>query len=111
MDVGVYVRGVMIEWCFQVECLPDALIHKGVQHCSAAPCLLQKSSVPPLALSVSAFEWLDWEQGLSVSILHIDLNDYYTLATAASLWELTSAFTSTQTVSLHTQPCVQDPPL
>lgn len=40
---------------------------------------------------------------LSVSIFHIDLNDYNTLTTAAPLGEITSAFTSTQTVSLHTQ--------
>lgn len=109
------VAVIRIEWCFRVECFPDALIYKGRWRCSAAPRPLHKSSVPPPALTVSQ-PLSDWtgskgSLSLSVSILHIDLNDYYTLTTAAPLVELTSAFTSTQTVSLHTQPRAKDPPL
>lgn len=69
--------------------------------------------VPQSALTVSQ-PMSDWTGSkgflsLSVFIFHIDLNDSYTLTTAAPSVELTSAFTSAQTVSLHTQTCVKDP--
>lgn len=109
-----YVRGCvsvclqlvgMIKWCFRAECFPDALIYEGLQHCSVAPFPLHMSSVPPPALTASQ-PLSDWtgskgSLSLSVSFLHIDLNDYYALTTAAPIGEFTSAFTSTQTVSLQ----------
>lgn len=81
------------------------------QRCGTALRPLQESSVPWSALTLS--QPLSDETGskgslsISVSIVHIDLNDSYTLTTAAPPAELTSAFTSTRTVSLHTQTCAK----
>lgn len=84
--VSMYIG---IEWRFQVECFPDALIYKGLWQCSATFCPLRKCSVLPSALTVP-HPLSDWtgskgSLSLSVSILHIDLNDYYTLTTGTPL--------------------------
>lgn len=76
--------------------------------------IVLKSSVPPPALTSQLLSVWTGSKGslyLSVAIHHIDLNNYYTLTTTAPLWELTSAFTSAQAVSLHIQSSAQNPPL
>lgn len=87
--VIVCVRYIVIEWCFQVECFPNTLFDNGLRlQCSPFCPSRRARSLHQHSQCLSRVS--DWTGSkgslfLSVSILHIDLNDYYTLTTAASL--------------------------
>lgn len=106
--LSIYVCGTMIEWCFQVECFPEAPMYEGLWRCSAAPCPLHKSSVPSaLIVSQPLSDWTGSKGSLSLSVSQ---SPSFTLTLMTiSHWPLLLplgwlifAFTSIQTVSLHT---------
>lgn len=84
MCVDVWVFAVSkIEWCFRDKCFPDALTPRVYSvRCGPSTHLRMRSAPPPRpALTVSQ-RLSDWtgskgSLSLSVSFLHIDLNDFF----------------------------------